>query len=224
VCCHLCTGERLGFNYSAERDEEQLTCPDAWCDGCHAALMAAEEWTEEMLARANFRGVCQRCYGLIRAKNWQQDESAWQSLVASSVGYLSDQQEVLTRDFKLGEHERWDWDQERAELSFSNDGKAAVICEIAMVGSISAQNGTWLWSWANESILEPVKAPMRDLLEFGEERGLERLAGAYWDGVEQDGWEMTAIAAKFLGALGAYRTPDDGGFTFMVITRARWVQ
>jgi hypothetical protein len=35
---------------------------------------------------------------------------------------------------------------------------------------------------------------------------------------------MTAIAAKFLGAIGAYRSPSERGFTFMAITSARWVQ
>jgi hypothetical protein len=224
VCRHLPQGAQLGFNYRAERDADQVVCPDAWCDACHEALERAGHWDEAMLAHAGFAVVCQGCYGEIRAKNWPQDHLAWQSLVKSSVDYLSEQQAVLMRDFRLGEHQRYDWDQERAELVFSNDGKPALVCDIVMVGSISVVTGTWLWSWANDSDLEQVKAPLRDVLAFGEERGFEKLAGAYWPGAEEDGWQMTAIAAKYLGAIGAYRTPKERGFTFMAITRARWVQ
>ena len=218
-------GEGLGFHYEAERGEgNSVVCPDAWCDACHAALLAADDWSEDVVEGAGFKVVCSHCYSGIRARNWVQDDTAWQSLVASSVAYLQEQQSVLMRDFRLGEHQRWDWDQERGELTFSNDGKVAVVCGIVMTGSLSLVSGTWLWSWANESILEPLKEPLIELREFGAEREFEKVAGACWSGTEEDGWEMTAVAAKFLGALGAYRSPKEEGFTFMAITSARWVQ
>ena len=33
---------------------------------------------------------------------------------------------------------------------------------------------------------------------------------------------MTSIAAYLLDAKGAYRTPDDNGFTFMIFTDVQW--
>ena len=224
VCRHLKDGERLGFHYDAERDAGEVMCPTAWCDDCHDALEAADEWNQEVVEAADFRLVCSRCYGQIRTRNWTHDHEAFERLLDSSVSFLDTQQEVFRRDFRLGDHERWDWDQTRAQLTFSNAGKVALICDIAFVGSISTASNTWMWAWANDSLEEGVKAGMRELCEYGEEQGFEKLAGGYWDASEEDGWRMTAIAAKFFGAIGAYRTPSDQGFTFMVITGAHWAQ
>ena len=51
---------------------------------------------------------------------------------------------------------------------------------------------------------------------FGEANGYEKLASAFLEADEYTGWEMTAIAAHVLGALGAYRFPTDDGFCFLV--------
>ncbi len=224
VCRHLIRGRDRGFHYFAEREPDCVECPDAWCDECHAILDGEDDWTEEFAAHADFKVVCVHCYGKFRAKNWVQDSKAWNALIASSVRYLQMRQDALMRDFKLNEHKRWDWYQDRAELVFSNDGKPAVVCDIVFAGSLSRTSNTWLWSWANESHVDAVKAQLLDVRDFGEQRNFERLAGANWAANEVDGWEMTAIAAKFLGAIGAYRTPTENGFTYLVIIGARWAQ
>jgi hypothetical protein len=35
---------------------------------------------------------------------------------------------------------------------------------------------------------------------------------------------MTSISAYVLQARGAYRTPRDGGFTYMIFTAVRWAE
>ena len=192
VCRHLRQGEQQGFHYDADRDSGEVLCPTAWCDDCHESLESAGEWNEKIVKAADFHAVCARCYALIRTRNWSHDDQALARLLDSAVPFLESQQEILRRDFKLSEHERWDWDQDRTQLIFSNEGQVAVVCDIAFVGSFSSADKTWMWSWANDSLAENVKAPMRELCEFGEERGFEKLAGAYWDGTETDGWRMTA--------------------------------
>lgn len=34
------------------------------------------------------------------------------------------------QEYKLGEYERWDWDQDTSQLVFSHAGQAKVICDI----------------------------------------------------------------------------------------------
>jgi len=92
------------------------------------------------------------------------------------------------------------------------------------VGSISTTGDTWLWSWANDSLAEGVKARMREVRSYGEEHRFQKLAGAFWPGQAEDGWQMTSIAARLLDAIGAYRTPDESGLVYMVIMRAGWAQ
>jgi len=41
---------------------------------------------------------------------------------------------------------------------------------------------------------------------------------------QQPAREMTAITAYLIGAAGAYRLPDDRGFSFLAITEVHWAQ
>jgi hypothetical protein len=99
-----------------------------------------------------------------------------------------------------------------------------VVAEVQFVGSISTHTNTWLWSWANESFLEKVRAKVREVRSYGEQRSLLKLACAYWSAQEEDGWQMAAVSAYLLGARGAYRSPDEHSFTFMVMTDVKWAQ
>ena len=205
-------GDSRGFHYEADRDPDNIECPDAWCDECHAALLEAGTWSPQLASRAEFQVVCRRCYARIRARNWAHDHAAFSGLAAWSLAFLETQQEILIRDFDLAAQEHCECDQGLARLVFSAGAKMALICDMIVVGSLCTDSHTWTWSWADES--------MRDIRDFGEERGYEKLAGASWDASPDDAWQMTAIAAKYLGAIGAYRVPDARGFVYMVITRA----
>lgn len=46
----------------------------------------------------------------------------------------------------------------------------------------------------------------------------------HWAADEQDGWHMTAYAYDVLGGLGAYRTPSDSGYVYMIIRDASRLQ
>ena len=150
-------------------------------------------------------------------------DEKWFAFVTEANNYLSERQDALMKQYKLGEHKRFDWDQDTGSLVFSNDGVKAVIAKVQFVGSISTKSDTWLWSWANNTILENVKDQMHIIKEYGDHNGYEALAIDKWEGDEVDGWEMTSITAKLLNAKGAYRTESDNGFTYMIITDITWV-
>jgi hypothetical protein len=97
-----------------------------------------------------------------------------------------------------------------------------VTADIQFVGSISTVSDTWLWSWANDSVDPELAASMVTVRDYGNEHGFSQLTVKKWHAHEVDGWEMTAIAALLLKARGAYRSPAEDGFTFMVMTDVRW--
>jgi len=147
---------------------------------------------------------------------------SWEEFLSKAYNDLADKQSKLVADFQLGEHERFDWDQENGTLVFSNDGKIAVIAKVQFVGSISTKSNTWLWSWANSYIYDNVKDQMHIVREFGESKGYEALFTDKWEADEIDGWEMTSVTSYLLEAKGAYRTTGETGFTYMVITDISW--
>jgi hypothetical protein len=132
-------------------------------------------------------------------------------------------QDQLRSDFQLDVWPRYDWDQDSASLIFSDETGPRVRASIQFVGSLSKRSNTWLWSWANDSLLHQATCRMSRVREYGEQNEVQQLATDYWSADEVDGWEMTSIAGYLLGAKGSYRTPDDNGFTYMVILDIGWV-
>lgn len=146
------------------------------------------------------------------------------TLSKDAYEYLHAQQAAVAEEFQLGSYERYDWDQETKQLVWSDAGVPKVIADIQFVGSISHASHTWLWSWANSSVSEELSRGMQAVRDHGEAHGREKLIDAKWPAEEVDGWEMTAIAAYLLKAKGAYRSPGDTGFTFMVFTDVRFAE
>jgi hypothetical protein len=221
VCQHLLAGSGQGFHWSSE-DPDSL-CPNAWCDACEADAEQAGGWTDEATA-AVARVVCDRCYESLRADNWPDDEAAFEELLARALPFLQERQEQLIEQHQLGEYERFDWNQDSGQLIFSNGGVPQVTADVLFVGSLSTRSDTWRWSWANETVNEPLKAPLREVRRHGEVHGLMKLVAAQWSATEHDGWEMAAIAALLLGAVGAYRAPKEGGHTFLLMMNVRRAQ
>jgi len=132
--------------------------------------------------------------------------------------YLESQQDILAAEYGIEDYERWDYNQETGEFTFSHGGQPKLFARFQVVGSISTISNTWLWSWANPSILEPVKKDMYLVKQFGEEHDLKELKEEKWKADEIDGWAMTNVTAKLLNAKGAYRCPHETGLMFVVFT------
>jgi len=226
ICGHLAWNpvQRWHGNPPAEDDQ----WPDAWCAKCEEAFLAAGEWNDENMDAANITVYCSQCYENARAKSIDSLHGdalrAWQDFLDQCWSELQEKQDKLSTEYRFGEHERYDWNQETAELVFSNAGVPAVIATIQFIGSISTTSNTWLWSWSNFHLLENVRREMDRVRVFGEEHGFPRLTVAKWNAVESDGWEMSAVAVHVLKALGVYRSPRETGFTYMAITSIRPAQ
>jgi hypothetical protein len=145
----------------------------------------------------------------------------WETVRDVAIEYLRERQDRLTSEFELFSWPRYDYDQDAGTITFSKDGRVGVVADIQLVGSISKKSGTWLWSWANPSIVESARRSMTHVREYGEAHGLEKLTQAKWPADEYDGWEMTAAAAFILKSEGAYRSPDERGALFMVLQNVR---
>jgi hypothetical protein len=223
VCSHL-AAEPMQRWHSA-RASESNRWPDAWCDLCNAAYLQEGEWNSRNSGKVELKILCHHCYEKNLATSIGRLEGleleAWRSFVEECHEELRLKQDQLQRDFQLSRHKRWDWDQEQARIVFSNDGAPAVAASIEFVGSISTQSETWLWSWANPHVSEPVRSRIPAVYDFGQQRDYPHLVVPKWTAQEVDGWEMAAVAAHVLGAAGVYRTPGNNGFTFLLLKDVR---
>jgi hypothetical protein len=123
---------------------------------------------------------------------------------------------------QYGPHARWDWDDEAVTLTFSDPVKATVRVDVTVVGT--TEGDSWEWSWANRNIEARSTQDMGKIRAFGEANGYDKLTSAFLEADEYTGWEMTAVAAHILGALGAYRFPTDDGYCFVVYRKIEEIE
>lgn len=148
------------------------------------------------------------------------------SFIEEAYIALEGKQTRLKDDFGVANYERWDCDQRHGTILFSNEGTTALRADVQFVGSVSlprdrdgtgVTGGTWLWSWANDSLLRPMWEEILRVRSFGNKNGFAKLTIPKWPAEEVDGWEMAAVATKILDAQGVYRMPSERNHLFAVL-------
>lgn len=119
---------------------------------------------------------------------------------------------------EYGNSARWDWDNERSVLTFSDPEKCAIEIDVSIVGT--TQGDSWEWAWANRNLDPHTKVDMAKVREFGEANGYQKLTTAFLDADEYTGWEMTSVA-HVLRSIGSYRFPTENGFCYLVYRQIR---
>lgn len=143
----------------------------------------------------------------------------FETFVSESNDYLKARIEHAKAEFGIGDLPRYEYDLYRGEIWWSEVGAPKVRGRVMVVGTISTKSNTWLWSWANPHFADVRLGDIDKVRAFGEAGGITKLIDQKWDADEVDGWEMTSISARLLEAEGAYRSPSEMGFVFMLYDR-----
>ena len=138
--------------------------------------------------------------------------------------------ELMAKQAEMGERyqtnawPRYDYDVDAGTLIFSDPSGPKVVADIQIVGTTAKKD--WLWSWANSHWPTSCTEDLQRVRAFGDEHGIDELTAETLedDDLNSLGWEMSAIAAKILGAVGAYRPPrENGGGLFLIYRSIRFV-
>jgi hypothetical protein len=149
----------------------------------------------------------------------EQAERDWGEWSRESVALMQARNDAFMQKFGLsGQPYRWDLDT--AQIAFVAAG-GAVTADLCVVGSTSESEGTFLWSWANETIPQRARARIEEVRKFGEAHDLGLLTTAEWPGGRTEGLEMLAVAGRILEADGVLVDPVDGVTLFFVLHRFR---
>lgn len=133
-----------------------------------------------------------------------------------ATDYLKARIEHAKAQFGIGSLARYEYDLYRGEIWWSEVGAPKVRGRVTVVGTISTKSNTWLWAWANPHFQDVNLGDIDQVRALGEAEGITKLTEEKWAADEVDGWEMSAIAARLLEAQGAYRSPGENGFLFML--------
>jgi len=131
--------------------------------------------------------------------------------------------EIWLAKYKIDDWPRWDYSMEEGTLTFSEEGKPKVICDMQVVGS--TQGESWEWSWGNINFPIACRQRIQEVKAFGEEKQWEKLTSLFLENDEFLGWECVAISNHVLNGIAAYRCPSrrEGDFIYLVILSSRFV-
>jgi hypothetical protein len=133
-------------------------------------------------------------------------QNEYETYAHDCVHESMEKNKTLFAKYKIDSWPRWNYSLEDATLTFSEDGKAKVICDIQAVGTTFGDE--WEWSWGNKNLPLSCKSRMMAVKEFGEEKNWNKLTSLFLPSDDYLGWELTSIAMHLLGGIGVYRCPD----------------
>lgn len=151
------------------------------------------------------------------------NDEEFEAFLDTALDELEHKQDQLKADFGLGRYPRFWFDQPSGTLEFRDAaGTLRVIADVIPVGSHSRRSGTWTWAWAHEILLPALRKSAEPLQKLEAVTGLGAFLKATVP-VEDDemAWELTALAVRHLGAIGAHKTPGQASDLYLAITSVK---
>ncbi|HJQ59293.1 MAG TPA: hypothetical protein VJ890_20475 [Vineibacter sp.] len=147
------------------------------------------------------------------------EERDWEEWSREAVKLMQARNDSFVETFALaGRAYRWDLDV--GQMAFVGADQA-VVADLCVVGSVSTSEGTFLWSWANETIPAQARQRIDDVRAFGETHDLGLLTTAEWPATRAEGLEMLAVSGRILDADGVLVVPDGDRTIFLLLHRFR---
>ncbi|WP_034092130.1 DUF6882 domain-containing protein [Streptacidiphilus albus] len=155
-------------------------------------------------------------------KRAEETESAGQTVEQDDLRVLLPQGEDMIEQlgrahmsWGLGSADRWDLDQTTGTITWTFPDKTATA-PAQILGSFSRGSGSWLWAWANQSILPDMSRDARLFRDWAEANGHPALAQPRMEVDETAASTLVALAVRVTEATGYYRGP--GGNSAVIIT------
>lgn len=95
------------------------------------------------------------------------------------------------------------WDLDAARITFDREDDH-VAARIAVVGTTSKHEGTFLWSWANRTIPRQARAGIEVVQRRGEQEVLCQLTDGEFPAGRAEATEILAVSAWLMNARGTF--------------------
>jgi hypothetical protein len=116
----------------------------------------------------------------------------------------------------LGSADRWGLDQRTGTITWTFPDKTATA-PAQIIGSYNPSTTSWVWAWANESILPGMSRDSLALRDWGEAHGQAALTQPRIDNVDESmAASLSALALRITRATGFYR--GTGSASIPIIT------
>jgi hypothetical protein len=148
--------------------------------------------------------------------------ATYQALVNAAISYHDSQVKKARAEYRIGAHERFDFDQQTGLLTFSSAHIPRVQARAQVLGSYSSISETWLWSWGNDSVLPELTTIAQRARAYGQAHSIEKLTEAKFPASEDESWHLAAVSAYIVKAALVYRCPVRIGTSFLAVESFAW--
>lgn len=114
----------------------------------------------------------------------------------------------------LGTAASWTVDQQAGVIRWSFPDKE-VEAPVQIIGSHDPRAGSWLWAWANESVVPPLRRDAERARAWGEANGQASLTVPRIDADEATAMLLTTVVFRMANASGFYRGPAGPSVVYM---------
>jgi uncharacterized protein DUF6882 len=115
----------------------------------------------------------------------------------------------------LGSADRWGLDQRTGTITWAFPDKTATA-PAQIIGSYNPSAKSWLWAWANESVLPELSRASLALRDWGEAHGQSAFTQPRIDNVDEPmAASLCALALRITQATGFYRGTASASITII---------
>ena len=114
----------------------------------------------------------------------------------------------------LGTAESWSVDQQTGVLRWSFPDKT-VEAPVQTIGSYNPSAGSWLWAWANESVVSTMRRDAETVRAWAEANGHKMLTKPKITADDDVAETLAAISVSVTDAKGFYQAPAGPAFVFL---------
>ncbi|WP_228539522.1 DUF6882 domain-containing protein [Nocardia sp. XZ_19_385] len=114
----------------------------------------------------------------------------------------------------LGSADRWDLDQRTGLISWTFPDQTATA-PAQIIGSYNPSAGTWMWAWANKSILPEMSRDSEIVCDWANAHGYAGLAEAVVEADDEMAATLAALVLRVTEATGFYRGTGTASIPFI---------
>ena len=135
------------------------------------------------------------------------------------AGELEVLQEGFIKQYNLNSYQNWSFDDDYGIFHFySDDGRKNLYFKYALAGSYSSNTSSWKWAWDNERLKASECRHISKVKQYGEQKDWPLLTTGLVEGDLQIAWDMIAITASVLSAIGIYNFKQEHLTYFIIFT------
>ncbi|RVU86390.1 hypothetical protein EOL70_02780 [Leucothrix sargassi] len=149
------------------------------------------------------------------------DDLQFQHYIDNCFADLESKQDYLEEQYGFSSFEEYQFDFDKEEMYFINNGKVQETATIVPIGSFDSQSGGWVWGWANEAFPEALRAKSEQFKTLEEITGSNLFTHVSAEIDETMSWEIAGMALNLLRGDGVYCNSTDTTQYFYVVSKMK---